>query len=426
MSITGIKGMNDILPGDVETWQLLEAAARRVFSLHGFCEIRVPVVEKTELFCRSIGEATDIVEKEMYTFVDKGGTSLTLRPEGTASVMRALIEHKLYAQDPVAKLFYLGPMFRYERPQKGRYRQFHQIGVEAVGVDDPKIDAQILAMLEQFFTEIGLTDLELQVNSLGCPECRPAYREKLVAFLEERLAVLCADCQRRYRTNPLRVLDCKVPGCREATVDAPAMLDHLCGGCSAHFSAVRGHLDDLGTAYVVNKRMVRGLDYYTKTTFELVTRNLGAQNAVAAGGRYDGLVKDLGGPALPGIGFAMGVERLFLLMGENRPAPARTDIFLAALGEEAQRRTFVLMHQLQRQGLRAEIEYQGKSLKAQMRRADKLGARLVLILGEDELARGVGQLRDMADSSQQEVALSDLFRQVCERLGRPAALGEHS
>ncbi len=408
MSMTGIKGMNDILPGEVETWQFLEATARRVFSLHGFSEIRVPVVEKTELFCRSIGETTDIVEKEMYTFQDKGGNSLTLRPEGTASVMRALIEHKLYARDPLNKLFYLGPMFRHERPQKGRYRQFHQIGVEAVGVDDPSIDAQTVAMLSHFADEIGLRELDLQLNSLGCPECRPKYREQLLAFLQKRLDALCDDCRRRYQTNPLRVLDCKVAGCREATHEAPAMLDHLCSDCDDHFSAVRGYLDGLGTPYSVNKRMVRGLDYYTKTTFELVTGQLGAQNAVAAGGRYDGLVKQLGGPELPGIGFAMGVERLFLLLDGNRCEATKPDVFLAALGEKARREAFNRMHRLQRRGIRAEMEYQAKSLKAQMRRADKLGTRFVLILGEDELTRGVAQLRDMADSSQQEVELARL------------------
>lgn len=409
MSITGIKGMNDILPGDVETWQFIENCARRIFALHGFSEIRMPVVEKTELFCRSIGETTDIVEKEMYTFVDKSETSLTLRPEGTASVMRAFIQHKLYALDPVAKLYYMGPMFRYERPQKGRYRQFHQIGAEAVGVDDPRIDAQILAMLQHFFDEVGLPDLDLQINSLGCPECRPAYRGQLVAFLEARLDALCDDCKRRYTTNPLRVLDCKASGCGEATTAAPAMIDHLCEGCQTHFTEVRKRLDDIGVRYAVNQRMVRGLDYYTRTTFELLTSDLGAQNAVAAGGRYDGLVRELGGPALPGIGFAMGVERLALLLGNRRQAPLVPQIFLAALGDAAQQRAFTLMHQLQRQGIRAEIDYQGRSLKAQMRRADKLGASLVLIVGEDELARGVGQLRVMSDSSQREIALNDVY-----------------
>ncbi len=408
MSITGIKGMNDILPGDVETWQHLEEQARRVFGAFGYREIRVPVVEKTDLFCRSIGETTDIVEKEMYTFSDKGGTSMTLRPEGTAPVMRAFIQHKLYAQDPVSKLYYIGPMFRHERPQKGRYRQFHQIGAEVIGVDDPKIDAQVLAMLSHYFATTNIPDVALQINSLGCPECRPDYRDALIKFLELRLSALCADCQRRYTTNPLRVLDCKSPGCKEATVEAPAMLDNLCVGCDTHFNQVKEHLDALSVDYTVNQRMVRGLDYYTKTTFEMVTNSLGAQNAVAAGGRYDGLIKDLGGPALPGIGFAIGLERLALMLGEQSIAPPRPELFIATLGEAATKSGFAMLTRFQREGILVEMEYTGKSLKAQLRRADKLKTRRVLIIGEDELARGVAQLRNMDESLQEEVSLDGL------------------
>ncbi len=408
MSITSIKGMNDLLPGDVETWQYLEEQARQVFGAFGYREIRVPVVEKTDLFCRSIGETTDIVEKEMYTFSDKGGTSMTLRPEGTAPVMRAFIQHKLYAKDPVSKLYYLGPMFRHERPQKGRYRQFHQIGAEVVGIDDPKIDAQVLAMLSHYFATTKIPDVALQINSLGCPECRPTYREALTKFLEQRLSALCADCQRRYTSNPLRVLDCKVPGCKEATIEAPAMLDNLCIGCDTHFNQVKEHLDELSVDYTVNPRMVRGLDYYTRTTFEMVTSSLGAQNAVAAGGRYNGLISDLGGPDLPGIGFAIGLERLALMLGEQSIAPPRPELFIATLGEAATKAGFALLTRLQRQGFLAEMEYTGKSLKAQLRRADKLKTRRVLILGEDELARGIAQLRYMDKSFQEEVALEGL------------------
>ena len=408
MSITGIKGMNDILPGEIETWQHLEEQARRVFGAFGYREIRVPVVEKTDLFCRSIGETTDIVEKEMYTFTDKGGTSMTLRPEGTAPVMRAFIQHKLHTQDPVSKLYYIGPMFRHERPQKGRYRQFHQIGAEVIGVDDPKIDAQVLAMLSHYFTTTKIPDVSLQINSLGCPECRPTYRAALTDFLEQRLSCLCVDCQRRYTSNPLRVLDCKVAGCKEATVEAPAMLDNLCIGCETHFGQVKGHLDALDVAYTVNARMVRGLDYYTKTTFEMVTGSLGAQNAVAAGGRYDGLIRDLGGPELPGIGFAIGLERLALMLGEQSIEPPRPELFIATLGEAATNAGFSLLTQLQRRGIPVEMEYTGKSLKAQLRRADKLKAKRVLILGEDELQRGVAQLRYMDESRQDEVELGRL------------------
>jgi len=408
--------MNDILPGEIATWQFLEREAHRIFQAYGFSEIRVPVVEKTDLFCRSIGETTDIVEKEMYTFTDKGGTSLTLRPEGTAPVMRSFIEHKLHAQDPVAKLYYMGPMFRYERPQKGRYRQFHQIGVEALGVEDPKIDAQILAMLCHYFEAVGIDNVELHINSLGCLECRPGYRQTLVDYLDARIAVLCGDCQRRYRTNPLRVLDCKVTACKEATAAAPSVLEHLCAACEDHFTQVKSYLTELDLSFAVNDRMVRGLDYYTKTTFEMVTSSLGAQNAVAAGGRYDGLVAELGGPSMAGIGFAMGVERLVLMKGET-PLPApRPQLFLAAMGEEASRRAFLLMSALQRRGIHAEMEYAGKSLKAQMRRAGKLQARFVLILGEEELARQVAPLRDMDAGTQQELPLEGLADRLAEVL----------
>jgi histidyl-tRNA synthetase len=408
--------MNDILPGKVETWQFLEQKAREVFATYGFSEIRTPVVEKTELFCRSIGETTDIVEKEMYTFADKSDNSLTLRPEGTAPVMRAFIQNRLHALDPVSKLYYLGPMFRYERPQKGRYRQFHQIGAEVIGVEDAKIDAQVLAMLHHYACAIGIDAVELQVNSLGCPACRPDYRTALIAYLETRLSSLCSECQRRYTTNPLRVLDCKATGCKAATADAPSVLDHLCAGCDEHFSQVQGYLRALSIPFSINARMVRGLDYYVRTTFELVTDRLGSQNAVAAGGRYDGLVESLGGPALPGIGFAIGLERLVLMMEEGQQLTARPDLFLAALGDAAAAQAFVLMSKLQRGGVRAEMDYQGKSLKAQLRRANKLNARFSLILGEEELRTGTAELKDMDQSSQVPVALDGLEQELLKRL----------
>lgn len=417
MSITAIKGMNDILPGDVETWQFLEQTARDVFGCYGFAEIRTPVPEKTELFCRSIGETTDIVEKEMYTFHDKSDNSLTLRPEGTAPVMRSFIQNRLYNLDPVSKLFYMGPMFRYERPQKGRYRQFHQLGVEVLGVEDAKIDAQVLAMLHQYFIRIGIEAVALQINSLGCSECRPAYRESLIAYLETRLDSLCPECQRRYVTNPLRVLDCKVSGCQDATADAPAVIDHLCSACDDHFGQVKKYLQSLDVPFSVNARMVRGLDYYVRTTFELVTDQLGSQNAVAAGGRYDGLVESLGGPALPGIGFAIGLERLVLMKGDEKVTPVSPQLFIAAIGDEASDRAFVMMSQLQTAGIRAEMDYLGKSLKAQMRRANKLNAAFTLILGEDELKSGQAQLKNMADSSQSMVDLSTLADELKKKLG---------
>ena len=404
MAITGVKGFNDILPGEVEKWQHIEATARRVFELYGLSEIRIPILEKTELFCRSIGDATDIVEKEMYSFEDKGGNKVTMRPEGTASVMRAYVEHKMHALDPVARLYYMGPMFRYERPQKGRYRQFHQIGAEITGVAAPTVDAQVLTMLTHFFQELGLTEPSLQINSLGCPCCRPAYREALKKFLLDRIELLCEDCKRRYETNPLRALDCKSAGCQEATKGAPSMLDHLCGECEDHFGKTRKYLELVGTPYSINQRMVRGLDYYTRTTFEMVTSLLGSQSAVAAGGRYDGLISEIGGPQIPGIGFAMGVERVALLLAEQNFS-RRPDLFIAAMGDEAHAEAFRLMSALQRAALAVEIDYEGKSLKSQMRRADKFNSRFTLIIGGDELARGTAPLKEMDGGTQAEVAL---------------------
>jgi histidyl-tRNA synthetase len=299
-------------------------------------------------------------------------------------------------------------MFRYERPQKGRYRQFHQIGAEVVGLDSPLIDAQVLVMLSHFFEAAGIKDVALQINSLGCPECRPGYRQLLVDFLTPKVPQLCGDCQRRVATNPLRVLDCKVPTCKEATGGAPSILDALCGGCNEHFAAVQKHLQQVDTPFSINPRMVRGLDYYTKTTFEMVTENLGAQSAVAAGGRYDGLIESLGGPSLPGIGFAIGLERLVLLRGDDRVTAARPELFVAALGNEARDLAFPLLTSLLRQGFKVDMDFSGKSLKSQLRRADKLQAKRVLIVGEGEIAEGRAQLRDMDNATQQQLPLAGL------------------
>ena len=414
MALTAIKGFNDILPDESGRWQYIEKSARRILELNGFSEIRVPVMEKTELFCRSIGDATDIVEKEMYSFTDKGDNSVTMRPEGTAGVMRAFIEHKLYAQDPVARLYYLGPMFRYERPQRGRYRQFHQIGAEITGVHDPLADAQVLNMLSAFFREIGLDEPTLQINSLGCQACRPSYRTQLLSFLDERLNSLCEDCKRRITSNPLRTLDCKVPGCIEATMHAPAMLNHLCSACNEHFTSVRRYLDLSGTCYSLNTRMVRGLDYYTRTTFEMVTSLLGSQSAVAAGGRYDGLISQLGGPEIPGIGFAIGLERVALLLSQ-REFVSTPDLFIATLGAGERDVAFKLMNGLLESGVRVEMDYEGKSLKSQMRRADKLKARYSVVIGQDEVTSARAAFKRMVDGIVTEAALSveEIGRIVC-------------
>ena len=424
MKITSIKGFADIIPGEVEMWQSVEATARRVFSAYNFSEIRIPILEKTELFSRSIGETTDIVEKEMYTFEDRdsrGGenaeaTKLTLRPEGTAGVVRAYVESEMYKIEPVRKLYYMGPMFRRERPQKGRMRQFHQIGAEALGRGDPYIDAEILLLLSDFFSAVGLTEPSLQINSLGDSACRPGYRETLLAFLRQHKDSLCANCQRRMERNPLRVLDCKEPGCIEATKDAPSILDSLCAACREHFETVQRLLRQTGVGFTLNPRMVRGLDYYCRTTFEWTTTRLGSQSAVAAGGRYDGLVQELGGPAIPGVGFAMGVERLAMLLRLQEIASVNgPELFVVWVGARARDWAFPVVHRLRQKGVSVEIEGEVRSLKSQMRRADKLKAGAVLIVGEDELANGKAVLRDMATKQQEEIGLDYLEAELLAR-----------
>ncbi len=407
MKIKALKGFKDIVPGEVELWQYLERVAREVFDRFHFREIRLPILEETELFARSIGEATDIVEKEMYTFVDK---KITMRPEATASLLRAYIEHGLYVQKPVQRLFTIGPMFRHERPQKGRLRQFHQMDIEVLGTDNPLVDTELMAMAAMLFEELGI-NVSLELNSLGCPECRPGYRAKLLAYIEERHDALCGDCKRRSTTNPLRVLDCKVPSCREQILDAPSLLDHLCGPCKDHFDQVQEGLRQLGVAYRLNKFMVRGLDYYCRTTFEFITSDLGAQAAVAAGGRYDGLIETLGGPKnSPGIGFAMGMERLVLLLQQQEKSSVeeeKVDLFVAGIGAQASRSGFGLVHELRARKFSVAMDYEGRSLKSQMKQANKAGARFVLIIGDDELASGKGILRNMMNKEeQQDIALS--------------------
>lgn len=405
MKIAAVRGFRDILPEESALWQMLMDQARASFSAYGFAEIIVPILEKTDLFARAIGETTDIVEKEMYTFTDRDDASLTLRPEGTASVIRAYIEHSLYHKEPVSKLYYIGPMFRRERPQKGRYRQFHQIGAEILGRDDPLIDAELLLMLHDFFTALRL-DVAIDVNSLGCPVCRPRYRESLRAFGESKLAELCEDCHSRINRNPLRLLDCKKDGCRQATADAPAFTDFLCGPCREHFSRVQAHLQQEHVPVQVNPRLVRGLDYYCRTSFEVLAQGLGSQNAVCGGGRYDGLVEQLGGPAVPGIGFAIGVERLAMLVqAQHRDLSTPPAVFIAPLGAAAEDRAFSLARRLRQAGYRVELESGDRGLKTQMRRADKLGARHVLILGENELAAGKGTVRDMQAKTDRAMAV---------------------
>jgi histidyl-tRNA synthetase len=418
MEIKAIRGFNDILPDEIGKWQFVEETAREVFEGFGFSEIRIPILERTELFSRGIGEATDIVEKEMYTFTDRSGNSLTLRPEATASMARAYLEHQLYTFDPVAKLYCIGPMFRYERPQKGRYRQFYQIDAEVFGVENPLVDAEVIVMLLHFLKRVGLEKLELQINSLGCRGCRPRYREELKKFLTKKSFQLCEDCQRRLQTNPLRIFDCKVETCQEAIANAPKVTDFICPECQKHFDKVKEHLETAGLTYILKPRMVRGLDYYTRTAFEVVSYQLGSQNAVTGGGRYDNLFQEIGGLDVPGIGFAIGMERLVSLLPKDKEFVQFPHLFIAALGEETVKEAYRIINQLHLQGIRAELDYEGKSLKSQMRRADKLKARYVLILGEEELKKGNVVLRNMETKSQEELPIKDLLNVIIDKVKR--------
>jgi histidyl-tRNA synthetase len=415
-TIGSVRGFKDILPGEVEKWRYAEEKAREIFSYFGVREIQIPILEKTELFQRGIGETTDIVEKEMYTFTDRGNESLTLRPEATASVIRAYVQHSLHAQDPVSKLFTIGPMFRRERPQKGRYRQFHQINVEFIGVSSPFMDAEIILLLMVLLRNLGIEGLQLELNSLGCQECRPAFRQAVTHFLKDRTEGLCEDCLRRMDTNPLRVFDCKVEECRQVIAKAPQLLDFLCADCSAHFEHVQEYLKIFDLPFEIKPRMVRGLDYYTKTAFEVTASSLGAQSAVAGGGRYDRLIAELGGPDIPGIGFAIGMERLISLVpAANETFVQNPDIFIAALGDVPRLWAFALCNYLRMSGIRAEMGYDEKSLKSQMKRSDKLGCSFTLILGDREIQDNKAELKDMKKGTQETVKL-DNFDDIAEAI----------
>lgn len=399
--ITAPRGTRDVLPPETTLWQKIEDASRRLFDAYHYQEIRTPIFEATELFTRGVGEATDIVSKEMYTFTDRGDRSVTLRPEGTAGVVRAFLQGKLASNRPApAKLWYAGPMFRYERPQAGRQRQFHQIGVEALGSTEPKLDAEVITLAIDLFDQLGVRNLEVQLNSLGCAECRPHYREALVTFFESQKADYCETCLTRMDANPLRVLDCKVPSCRDLNAEAPSLQDVLCEACREHQSALTGYLDAVGIRYAMNPRLVRGLDYYTRTVFEIVaTEKLGSQNTVCAGGRYDGLVEELGGPPTPAVGWAFGMERLAILLEEAIAEP-EIDMYLVTMGAAADTAGFKLAHALRLGGLRVELAYAKRKLDKQFAQAERLGARFIGIIGEDEAARGQVKVKHLAERTE--------------------------
>jgi histidyl-tRNA synthetase len=406
--LTAVKGTHDILPGEVEVWQTVEAAAQRLFERYGYRELRAPIIEPTELFEKGTGETTDIVTKEMYTFVDKGGRSITLRPEYTPSVARAIVEHRLDLLGVPMRYYYIGPMFRYDKPQKGRYRQFHQMDIEVFNEKDPAIDAEIIEMADALLKTLGVTETATLVNSVGCRACRPAYSQALRERAER--VRLCPDCRRKIATNPLRLFDCKVEACREAARDFPKISEFLCEDCRVHFAGVRAALDLTGLSYKVDPNMVRGLDYYTKTTFEVIHLGGGQQNAILGGGRYDDMMKDFGGPDICGIGFALGVERLIALL-TLKPEPRRF-VYIVHLGDQAKTEAIRLARTFRRAGVETIVEFAGRGFKSQFSRANKLGAAWVVVIGDDELAKGLFQLKDMAAGTQVESAPADLLARI--------------
>ena len=408
-----IKGTNDVLPAESGLWQQVESVIRAQARAFGFNEIRTPVFEDTALFVKGTGETTDIVQKEMYTFTDKGQRSLTLRPEGTPPVIRALVEHNVLKDSPCVKVFYLAPMFRYERPQAGRFRQHVQFGAEIVGTASPVADVEVISLLFSTLQKLGLQGLKLRLNSVGCPACRPAYREKLVTHFTPKLSELCENCQDRIHRNPLRILDCKVD--HDKVQDAPAAVDSLCADCAQHFETVKKLLTAQAIPFFIDKTLVRGLDYYTRTAFEVASEHLGAQDALGGGGRYDGLVEQLGGDPAPGVGFGAGLERFILAMknqGVALPAEPRLDIFIATLGEAAVTKAVELAGALRRKGYSCEQDLLSRGLKAQLREANKLNARYVLVIGDDEIAKGTAMLKDMDKHDQMEVAFGELVNNI--------------
>lgn len=409
--IQKIRGTMDIMPEETPLFRRIEETARRCAARYGFSEIRTPTIEATELFQRGVGNTTDVVQKEMYTFTDNDGASISLRPEGTASVVRALIEHGRCSDAMPIKLYYLINCFRYEKPQAGRSREFFQFGTELFGADSPSADATSIALADAILRELEVPGVQLHINSIGCPHCRPKYREALVQYFSAHSAELCDTCRKRLETNPLRILDCKSPVCSALAAGAPRTLDHLCEDCASHFEGVKSALDAMKISYTVDPSIVRGLDYYTKTVFEFINTGIGAQSTLCGGGRYDGLVSQLGGPELPAIGFAMGLTRLILAMQQAGKAQAEDEkpvLYFAPLGQAALQYALGACHALRERGIYAECDLMGRSLKAQMKYANKIGARYTVILGDSEIENGKVQLRRMEDGTQQEIPLDGL------------------
>lgn len=410
MKFTAVKGMNDIGEPEIHLWHKIEATARRLYENFGFVELRTPLLESTQLFKRGVGETTDIVEKEMYSFEDRGGEWLSLRPEGTASAVRAVLEHNWLREHPVLKAYYFGPMFRRERPQKGRYRQHFQFGLELLGCEGPQADVEIISVQAALFRSLGLAAVELHLCSIGCPQCRPQYREVLLKAVRPVAEKLCADCQRRLERNPLRIFDCKVETCRQLTADLPHQMNHLCQGCEDHLAGVEKGLSELNISYQLNPRIVRGLDYYNRTSFEFISQQIGAQGTICGGGRYDSLVQQLGGPATPAVGCGMGVERLVLLLQDQITASwPRPDGYWVTADEKSFAWGRELVYAMRQQGLRVERDLQPRSLKAQMKRANKVQAKVCIIVGESEIGKGQATIKNMTTGAETAVAFSELI-----------------
>ena len=424
-----VKGTQDLLPADSYKNQFIESTMLDIASKFGFREVRTPVFEHTELFQRGVGETTDVVQKEMYTFNDKGERSITLRPEGTAGAVRAFLEHGLFNEALPSKMCYLTSCYRYEKPQAGRLREFHQFGVEVFGAGAPAADAEVISVANEIFAFLGVQNLKLEINSIGCPECRKNYHNALKEYFESKKENLCGTCLERLEKNPMRILDCKSPVCQEITKDAPVILDYVCDECSAHFESVKKYLDVMNIEYTVNPKIVRGLDYYSRTVFEFVSTEIGAQGTVCGGGRYDGLVEELGGPHTPALGFGMGIERLLLLLKAQNieiPEPSSCDLYIAPMGDAASLEAMKIVSELRANGVSAQTDVVGRSLKAQMKFADKIGAKYTMVLGDNEIAEGKAKIKNMATGEASDADLADLGENFMEFLVREAtaALGE--